>query len=80
MTQQPPMSHVLSLYDDVDELCAVYNPSATPAIRKMVAARKASAAATIMVYGVYNAGKSTLINALLGAEMAQVADTPETPG
>ncbi|MGY2135534.1 dynamin family protein [Pseudomonas reactans] len=78
MTQQPPMSHVLSLYDDVDELCAVYNPSATPAIRKMVASRKASAAATIMVYGVYNAGKSTLINALLGAELAQVADTPET--
>ena len=78
MTQQPPMSHILSLYDDVDELCAVYNPSATPAIRKMVAARKASAAATIMVYGVYNAGKSTLINALLGAEQAQVADTPET--
>jgi GTP-binding protein EngB required for normal cell division/uncharacterized protein YajQ (UPF0234 family) len=78
MTQQPPMSHVLSLYDDVDELCAVYNPSATPAIRKRVASRKASAAATIMVYGVYNAGKSTLINALLGAELAQVADTPET--
>lgn len=78
MTQQPPMSHVLSLYDDVDELCAVYNPSATPAIRKRVTSRKASAAATIMVYGVYNAGKSTLINALLGAELAQVADTPET--
>lgn len=78
MTQQPPMSHVLSLYDEVDELCAVYNPSATPAIRKMVESRKASAAATIMVYGVYNAGKSTLINALLGAELAQVADTPET--
>jgi GTP-binding protein EngB required for normal cell division/uncharacterized protein YajQ (UPF0234 family) len=72
------MSHVLSLYDDVDELCAVYNPSATPAIRKRVTSRKASAAATIMVYGVYNAGKSTLINALLGAELAQVADTPET--
>ncbi|EZI30579.1 GTP-binding protein [Pseudomonas extremaustralis 14-3 substr. 14-3b] len=72
------MSHVLSLYNDVDELCAVYNPQAVPAIRKMVAARKASAAATIMVYGVYNAGKSTLINALLGAELAQVADTPET--
>lgn len=78
MTQQPPMSHVLSLYDDVDELCAVYNPQAVPAIRKMVAARKASAAATIMVYGVYNAGKSTLINALLGSEQATVADTPET--
>ena len=78
MTQLPPMSHVLSLYDDVDELSGLYNPTGVPAIRKMVAARKASAAATIMVYGVYNAGKSTLINALLGAELAQVADTPET--
>lgn len=78
MTQQPPMSHVLSLYEDVDELCGLYNPTGAPAIRKMVAARKASATATIMVYGVYNAGKSTLINALLGAELAQVADTPET--
>lgn len=78
MTQQSPMTHVLSLYDNVDELCIEYNPSATPAIRRMVAARKDSAAATIMVYGVYNAGKSTLINALIGAEQAKVADTPET--
>ena len=78
MTQQSPMSQVLSLYENVDGLCETYNPSAVPAIRKMVAARKASAEATIMVYGVYNAGKSTLINALLGVEKARVADTPET--
>lgn len=78
MTQQSPMSQVLSLYESVDGLCETYNPSAVPAIRKMVAARKASAEATIMVYGVYNAGKSTLINALLGVEKARVADTPET--
>ncbi|WP_241149416.1 GTPase [Pseudomonas viridiflava] len=31
-----------------------------------------------MVYGVYNAGKSTLINALLGQELAAVADVPKT--
>ena len=78
MIQQPPMSQVLSLYEGVDGLCEMYNPLAVSAIRKMVAARKSSAEATIMVYGVYNAGKSTLINALLGAEKAQVADTPET--
>lgn len=32
----------------------------------------------IMVYGVYNAGKSTLLNALLGSEQAAMADRPET--
>ncbi len=33
---------------------------------------------SIMLYGIYNAGKSTLINALLGAEHAAVSDRPET--
>lgn len=32
----------------------------------------------IMLYGAYNAGKSTLINALLGKESAGVADIPKT--
>lgn len=32
----------------------------------------------VMVYGVYNAGKSTLINALAGAEVADVNDIPTT--
>lgn len=34
--------------------------------------------AMIMVYGVYNAGKSTLINALLGREEAPTGDVPLT--
>jgi len=34
--------------------------------------------ACVMVYGVYNAGKSTLINALLGREEAAVDDIPKT--
>ncbi len=34
--------------------------------------------ACIMVYGVYNAGKSTLINVLLGHEEARVGDIPMT--
>ena len=34
---------------------------------------------TLMVYGVYNAGKSTLLNALFGKEeMAKTGDAPET--
>lgn len=32
----------------------------------------------IMVYGVYNAGKSTLINAMAGAKLAEVDDVPMT--
>ena len=32
----------------------------------------------LMVYGIYNAGKSTLINALLGGEFAPVGDVPTT--
>ena len=32
----------------------------------------------LVVYGVYNSGKSTLINALFGEEIAEVGDTPTT--
>lgn len=32
----------------------------------------------VMLYGAYNAGKSTLVNALLGAEQAKVNDIPTT--
>lgn len=40
--------------------------------------KKAKADAVIMVYGVYNAGKSTLINTLLGQEEAATDDIPLT--
>ena len=40
--------------------------------------KKTKADAVIMVYGVYNAGKSTLINALLGREEAATDDIPLT--
>lgn len=40
--------------------------------------KKTKADAVIMVYGVYNAGKSTLINALLGCEKAATGDIPLT--
>ena len=32
----------------------------------------------ILVYGIYNGGKSTLVNAICGREVASVADRPET--
>ncbi|MCC5878154.1 MAG: 50S ribosome-binding GTPase [Candidatus Sumerlaeia bacterium] len=32
----------------------------------------------IMMFGIYNAGKSTLVNALIGKKVAKVSDKPET--
>ncbi|MEB6588405.1 MULTISPECIES: dynamin family protein [Pseudomonas] len=78
MTQPGPMTQLLALYDEVDGLCETYNPNSVANIRELSRAKKAQAGASIMVYGVYNAGKSTLINALLGQELAAVADVPET--
>lgn len=78
MTKPGPMTQLLALYDEVDALCETYNPNAIASIRELSRAKKAQAGASIMVYGVYNAGKSTLINALLGQELAAVADVPET--
>lgn len=78
MTKPGPMTQLLALYDEVDALCETYNTNAVASIRELSRAKKAQAGATIMVYGVYNAGKSTLINALLGQELAAVADVPET--
>lgn len=78
MTQPGPMTQLLALYEEVDGLCETYNPQAVASIRELSRAKKAQAGASIMVYGVYNAGKSTLINALLGQELAAVADVPET--
>ncbi|GHS94353.1 hypothetical protein AGMMS50276_06810 [Synergistales bacterium] len=37
-----------------------------------------SAKPHIMFYGIYNAGKSTLLNAIMGKEVAKVADVPTT--
>jgi GTP-binding protein EngB required for normal cell division len=72
------MSQVFSVFDGVADVCQKYNPDGLVSARKTVEAKRKSPSATIMVYGVYNAGKSTLINALLGKEEARVSDKPET--
>lgn len=48
------------------------------AVKTMFEDKRQKADAHIMVYGVYNAGKSTLINALLGREAAEIDDVPKT--
>ncbi|MGI2227889.1 GTPase [Shewanella frigidimarina] len=40
--------------------------------------KKASPELSVMVYGIYNAGKSTLINALVGSDVAPTGDVPLT--
>jgi hypothetical protein len=45
---------------------------------ELLADRSGAATPRVMVFGTYNAGKSTLINALVGEEVARVADHPET--
>lgn len=60
---------LLRPYLGEDELAAYANELKT---------RTADQRAVVMVYGVYNAGKSTLINALLGEERAATGDVPQT--
>lgn len=76
--QDTLLSSAFFAFDGIEEICAKYNSAGLAPIRKLVAEKRASPNASIMVYGVYNAGKSTLINALLGAESAKMADRPET--
>jgi hypothetical protein len=58
---------------DHPELAAQFAP-----VETMFEDKKRKADAVVMVYGVYNAGKSTLINALLGREAAAADDIPLT--
>ncbi len=47
-------------------------------LRAFVESRLDDGKPTAMVYGIYNSGKSTLLNALCGRELARVASRPET--
>lgn len=53
-------------------------PVALEAVANELEQRRGSASPEVMVYGVYNAGKSTLINALFGREEAKIGDVPTT--
>ena len=46
--------------------------------QRVYAERIESLNPTIMIYGIYNAGKSTLINALVGDKIAEMNDVPTT--
>lgn len=75
---------------NTDQLLAAYEATSTfvreegsvadrfQPIQEVFEDKKTKSDAVIMVYGVYNAGKSTLINTLLGREEAATDDIPLT--
>lgn len=73
-------SMLFSVYDEVGELVAGKSllQENFKKIKAVFEPKRNNPDAIIMVYGVYNAGKSTLINALIGREAAAVDDIPTT--
>lgn len=47
-------------------------------IQKLYDTKLQAAKPEVMVYGIYNAGKSSIINELLGEDRARVSDIPTT--
>lgn len=78
------VQNLLGIYSELDPLVADNQLDAQfpqyHAIRSNLESIKANPDnnCRIMLFGVYNAGKSTLINALLGEAAAAMGDTPET--
>ena len=67
------------LNNNLIEVCKGYIPEETlNQFKNEVNAKLKQEKPGIMLYGVYNAGKSTLINALLGREEAKIGDVPTT--
>ncbi len=81
MKAKVTMQHVLQRLQDMEtDLC---KNSCTTAdemhqIQTEVGQKLEHCKPTMMLYGVYNAGKSTLVNALFGKDLAKVSDKPET--
>lgn len=73
-------TQLLNAYEKARNFVATTLESAAPfaPIEHIFEEKKRKPDACIMVYGVYNAGKSTLINVLLGREEAAMDDIPLT--
>lgn len=73
-------TQLLSAYEQARAYAATESELATPftPVEQVFEDKKCKPDASIMVYGVYNAGKSTLINVLLGREAAAMDDIPLT--
>lgn len=72
-----PFERYEELLRNAEPTARKHLPDATARISELSAKLK-DGRIRVMVFGAYNAGKSTLINALLGEERAQVGDIPTT--
>lgn len=70
---------VFRVFGEVTPILKKYlSPEQIEKMDMQLKSQEKDATPVIMIYGVYNAGKSTLINALIGKEVARIADKPET--
>jgi len=72
-----PFITVEQLLDEAASVATRYVPGIDSTISNL-RDQATAGRVTVMLYGAYNAGKSTLINALLGREDAAVGDVPTT--
>lgn len=75
----PDFSRVLDTYEQVSAPLARWLPAERCGeLGNRLQGKAARLRPQIMVFGLYNAGKSTLLNALMGRAEAPMADRPET--
>lgn len=75
----PDFTRILNTFDRVQlPLARWLSASETEELGQRLHAKAKDMQPRIIVYGVYNAGKSTLLNALMGRAEAAMADRPET--
>lgn len=66
------------ILDIIDNMCIELKTSESKLELEKIKTKLLDYHPTIMVYGVFNSGKSTLINALLRSDKAKIADIPTT--
>ncbi|MGI9549178.1 MAG: GTPase [Bdellovibrionales bacterium] len=73
-----PIAQLTALINDTFDTVEKYHPQDASLIRQELEKKFSEQILQVMLYGAYNAGKSTLINVLTGSELAVVNDTPTT--
>jgi tRNA U34 5-carboxymethylaminomethyl modifying GTPase MnmE/TrmE len=75
----PNFNIIHSAFDISKSVLSKWTPTAKfELLDETIRSKSESMTPRIMVYGIYNAGKSTLLNALMGRSAAAMSDRPET--
>ena len=73
-----PYEQYLAVFDEAAPLAEKYMATGACHVLDDLRQRVEDDRIRIMLFGAYNAGKSTLLNALLGKESARIGDVPTT--